>query len=111
MGVAGDVDQQIPEQPVDEPGAGVLAGLGHLRERDLQLVERLVARLVDARRLAGGADEQAGEEVGEGRVALPVEDDALEQIGAVEERALRRRRSADHHMTAAARAGEAAVMW
>ena len=82
---------------------------GHLRERDLQFVERLVARLVDARRLAGRADEQAGEEIGERRVALPVEHDALEQVGPAQERAFGRRRAADHDVAAAAGAGVAAV--
>ena len=57
-------------------GASPCAGRRHLRERDLQLVERVVAGLVDARRLAGRADEQAGEQVGERRVALPVQDQA-----------------------------------
>ena len=62
--VAGDVDQQVAEDAVDQPGRRIaVARIGHLREGDLQLVERVVARLVDARRLAGRADEQAGEQV------------------------------------------------
>ena len=45
-------------------GDVALVGLpGICCERDLQLVEAVVARLVDARRLAGRADEQAGEQV------------------------------------------------
>ena len=91
-------------------GGGVaLAGRRHLRQRDLELVERVVARLVDARRLAGRADEQAGEQVGQRRVALPVQDQALQQVGPAQERAVERRRAADHDMVAAAGAGVAAV--
>ena len=52
MRVAGDVDQKISEQPIDEPRRRLGSGLGELPERDLELVEGIVARLVDARRLA-----------------------------------------------------------
>ncbi len=55
MRVAGDVDQQIAQQPVDQPRARFLARLRDLRERDFEFVQRLVTRLVDARRLAGRA--------------------------------------------------------
>ena len=111
VGVAGDIDQQVAQQPVDQPGQRrrALAGRGHLRQRDLQLVERVVARLVDARRLAGRADEQAGEQVGQRRVALPVQDQALQQVGPAQERAVVRRRAADHDVVAAAGAGVPAV--
>jgi hypothetical protein len=68
---------RLRNRPVEQPRGALLARLRHLRERDLELVERLVARLVDARRLAGRPDEQTGEEIGERRVALPVEHDAL----------------------------------
>ena len=47
MGVAGDVDQQVAEQPVDEPQRRVGAGRRHLREGDFKLVQLIVARLVE----------------------------------------------------------------
>ena len=53
-----------------------LAWLCSSRESDLQLVDRIVARLVDARVLAGRADEHAREEVRERRVVVPVGDQA-----------------------------------
>ncbi len=76
VGVAGDVDEQVAQQPVHEPGRGrfALAGRRDLGQRHLELVERVVARLVDARGLAGRADEQAREQVGHRRVPLPVQD-------------------------------------
>ena len=66
MGIAGDVDQKIAKQAIDQPGPRRLARAGrpHQRERDLELVQHVLARLVHARRLAGRADEQAGEEIG-----------------------------------------------
>ncbi len=72
VGVASHIHQKIAEQPVDQPGRRHLrrARGGHLRERDLQLVEPVMARFVDARRLTGRADEQAGEEIAERRMAL-----------------------------------------
>jgi hypothetical protein len=42
---------------------GVGAPSGHLRKRDLQLVERIVARFVHARVLARGPDKQSREQV------------------------------------------------
>ena len=64
MRVAGDVDQQVAEDPVDQPGRQVaVAAVGDLREARSRARRAVVARLVDARRLAGRADEQAGEQV------------------------------------------------
>ncbi len=44
----------------------------YLPEGDLQFMQRIVARLVDPGMLAGRADEQAGEEIGERRMVEPV---------------------------------------
>ena len=61
MGVAGEIDQQVAQQAVDQSWrerflAGLLA-LRHLPERGFEFVEIVVAR-----RLAGGADELPGEQ-------------------------------------------------
>ena len=85
------------------------AGRRHVRQRDFQFVEPVVPRFVDARRLAGRADEHAGEQIGQRRMALPVQHEALQQIGPAQERRIRRRAAADHDMIAAAGAGVAAV--
>jgi len=63
--VAGDVDQQIAEQPVDQPRPRrfAFARCRDQRQRDVQLIQQIVARLVDARRLAGRADEQARKQI------------------------------------------------
>ena len=68
-------------------GGCALARARHLRHGDLELVEAVVARLVDARRLAGRADEQAREQVAQRRMVLPVQHQALQQIGPAQERA------------------------
>jgi hypothetical protein len=70
MRVAGDVGQEVAEDAVDQPGRRLLSR-HDLAEGDLQLVQRIVARLVDARVLAGRADEQAGEKVRERRMVEP----------------------------------------
>ena len=111
--VAGEVDEQVAQQPVHQPG--LRAFLAFLRlalqllERDLQLVEVVVARLVDARRLAGRSDERAGEKVGQRRVVLPIGDEALQQVGAAQQRAVGRGGASERHVVAAAGAGVAAV--
>jgi hypothetical protein len=110
VGVAGDVHQQVAQHPVDDPGL-LLArlALGHLLEGDGQLVEAVVAGLVDPRGLAGGADEGAGEQVRQARVVLPVGDQALHQVRAAQQRAVRRGRAAEGDVVAAAGAGVATV--
>src|SRR5436190_2613410 len=66
--VAAHVDQQVAEDAVDEPRRALSLRLAlELAEGDLDLVDRVVARLVDARRLAGRADEHAGEKERERR--------------------------------------------
>ena len=56
MGISGGVDQEIPEDAVDEPG-GDIAFFGNLIERDFEFVDLIVSGLIDAGGLAGGADE------------------------------------------------------
>ncbi len=107
--VAGDVDEQVPEHAVDQPGRDVAADRRNLAEGDLHLVERIVPRLVDARRLAGRADEQAGEQVGQAGVVVPVGDQAAQQVRPAQEGRVVRRRAAEHEVVAAAGAGVAAV--
>ena len=68
-----------------------------------------MARLVDARRLARRADEPAREEIRQRRVVLPERDDAAQQIGAAQERAVGRRRPAEGQVVAAAGARVRAV--
>jgi hypothetical protein len=85
MGVAGKIDQQITQQPVHQPRCQrFLAGTlfeRHLLKRDVQLVEIVVARFIHARRLAGGADELAGEQIRQCGMVLPVGNEAAQQIG------------------------------
>ena len=61
VGIARHIRQKIAEQPVDQPRQRrhAFSGGRHLRKRDLQLVETVVAGLVDTRRLARRADEEA----------------------------------------------------
>ncbi len=108
MGVARGVDQQVAEHAVDQPGRRLPARCD-LAEGDLQLVQRVVAGLVDAGMLAGRADEQAREEIRQRGMIEPVAEQALEQIGPAQDRRFGRRRSAQHEVIAAAGAGVAPV--
>ena len=111
--VAGEVDEEVAQDPVDEPRLLVrlvrLEARLELLEGDAELVERVVARLVHARALARRADEHPREEIRERRMVLPVGDEAAQEIGPAQQRALRRRRPAERHVVAAARAGVAPV--
>ena len=111
MGVAGDVDQDVAEQPVDQPGRHPVraAWRRHFADRDFEFVEQVLARFVDARRLAGRPDEQSGEQIGQRRPPQRIEHQALEQIGPPQERAVGGIQAAEHDVIAAAGAGMAAV--
>ncbi len=110
--IAGHVDQQVAHQPVDQPRRtrAVLRGdAAQFGERDLDLVDRIVARFIDARRLARRPDEETREQVRERRMVVPVGDHAREQIGPAQERRIGDRRAAEHEVVAAAGAGVATV--
>ena len=130
VGVAGDVDEQVAQGAVHQPGRHVArfrcgrrtrytcrlsGGAPHpgvplqLRQRDLQFVDLIVARLVDAWGLAGGADEQAAEQVAQRGVVVPVGQQAGQQVRPAQEGAVGRRRPAQHEVVAPARAGMAPV--
>lgn len=113
MRVARHVDQQIAQHAIDEPRRHVLARAqrvaAKLGERDIEFVDLIVARLVDARRLARRADEEPREQVGQRRMIVPIRDQAREQIGTAQERAVGGRRAAEHEVIAAARADMPAV--
>ena len=113
VGVAGDVDEDVAQTPIHEPRRHRFTPFGasfvNLLQRNFQLVQLVVACLVHARRLAGGADEQAAEQVRQGRVVVPVQDQAGEQFGLAQEGAVVGRRAAQHEVVAAAGAGVAAV--
>ena len=59
--IAGDVDEQMAHQAVEEPGRARVSGRVrlalHLAERDFDFVHRVIACLVNARSLRSGADE------------------------------------------------------
>ncbi|MNV20243.1 hypothetical protein D3C71_1111340 [compost metagenome] len=78
-------------------------------KRQFKLIHLVVARLIDTRRLAGGADEQARKQVRQGRMIDPVRQQAGQHVGAAQERAVGRRGAAQHEVVAAARAGVASV--
>ena len=114
--VAGQVGEQVPQRPVDQPGPRLAAGLVllggqplDLGERDLHLVDGLGPALVEARRLARRADEATGEQVGQRRVPLPVRHQAGEQVGAAQQRRVDRLAAAQRQVVAAAGAGVRAV--
>ena len=80
-----------------------------LLKRDFKLVELVVARLVDARRLAGRPHELAGKEIRQRGMVLPVGHQALQQIGTSQKRTVRRRGAAQGDMIAPACARMAAI--
>jgi hypothetical protein len=83
--IAREVGEEVAQQPVDEPrrcrrlACRVLAP--HLLERDFELVEAVVARFVDPRRLTRRSDERAREQVRQRRMVLPVRHQALQEVG------------------------------
>jgi hypothetical protein len=109
VGVAGDVDQQVAQQAVDQPRRHALADLRELAEGGFDFVHRIVTCFIDARCLAGRADEHAGEQVGQAGVVVPVGDQAAQQVRAPQEGRIGGHGAAEHEVVAAAGAGVATV--
>jgi hypothetical protein len=109
--VAGEIDEQVAQQAVDDPrrGQAVLGRPLQLGERDLELEEPVVATLVHPGRLAGRPDEPAREQVRQRRVVLPHREQRRQQVGAPQHGAVGRRGPAEREVVAAARAAVQAV--
>ena len=102
MRVSRHVDEDVAQDAVDDPGRRLLARPRQLREGELELVGRVVARLVDTRGLGGRADEAAREQERERGMVVPIAQEAAEHVGAAQERALLRREAAEDDVVAAA---------
>ena len=111
VGVAGDVHQQVSQEPVHQPREGCrpLVWAMDLGEGDFQLIETVVSCLVNAWCLGRRADEQTREQVGQAWMALPMQDQAAQEVRTAQERAVERCRSADNYMIAATCAGVFAI--
>ena len=109
VSVAGDIDQEVAQQPVGQPWRRYGPCGRYLLQRHFQFIKRIMAGLVDPWCLRRGADEQAGKQIAERGVARPVQDQAAQQIGAAQERAIVRAGTAHNHMVAATGAGMAAI--
>src|SRR6266581_727354 len=109
--VAGDVDQQMAEQTIDQPRQWLrpVSRSRHGCHRDLQLIEQVVPCFVDAWRLAGRANEKAGKEIGQRGMLLKIENQALQKVRTAQERAVGCSLSAQHNVVAPAGSGVAAV--
>ena len=112
MRVAAGVNQQIAEQPVARATAACSQSVEvavQFLERHFEFVKRIVARLVNARRLRGRADEQTAEQPAQRRMILPIREQRAQQIRPAQHRRILRRFAADDDVVAAAGAGVAAV--
>ena len=96
--------QQIAHHPVHQPGRRHLSR-GDLRKGDLEIEQAVVPALVDTRRLTGGPQEHAGEQVGQARVVLPIGHQAAQQIGPAQHWAVCRRGATNRDMVASAGTG------
>ena len=113
MGVTGHVHQNVAQGPVHDPWRHVLAVLfavaGDFTQGDFQLVQLVVARLVNTWRLAGGANEHAREQVAERRMVVPVGNQAGQYFRLAQEGAVCGRGAAQHKVVATPRAGVATI--
>ncbi len=109
MRVPGHIDEQIAQHPVHQPRRRRYTRRRQLLESQLQLIERIVPRLIYARRLRGRAEEQTGEQVRQRRMVVPVGNQAAQHIRASQKGRVPSRRTAQHEVIAAAGAGMPAV--
>gem|GEM_PF-4927315 len=76
VSVAGEVDEYMPEQAVDQPRRHVVTLPAEFDEGDFEAVDRVDATLINARSLAGGPNELAREQIRHRRMVLPEGDHA-----------------------------------
>ena len=109
VGVAGDVDQQVAEDAIDEPGRRRPLGRRPARTpAPARRARRGAPRRCAAPGWSGPTNSPENRYDSDGWLT-PVADQAAQQIGPAQERAVGRRRAAQHHVVAAAGAGVAAV--
>src|SRR4051812_14307057 len=70
--VAGEVSQEMAKNAINQPWRTIAAVFGKLTKGDFHLVNAVVARLVDARRLACRPEKEAGEQVRQRRMVVPI---------------------------------------
>lgn len=111
VGVVGHIGQHVSAQPVDQPRRrfGAAARRGDLDQGDPKLVWRIMPGLVDAGRLGGRTDEEAGEEIGQRRVLLPEQNERFQEVGSAHEGAVIQSFGTGDDVIAAPRSGVAAV--
>ena len=112
MRVARHVHQQIAQRAVYQPGrcgCAAVALFFQLLQGDFDLVDLVVAGFVKTRGLAGRADEQTAEQIAQAGVVVPVADEAGQQLGLAQERAVSGRGAAQHKVVAAPGAGVATI--
>src|SRR5271154_5832156 len=69
MRVSRDIDEQIAKQPIDHGRRAIRRA--QITKSNIELVQGVQARLIDARRLARRSDIHAGKKIRERRVILP----------------------------------------
>ena len=113
VGVARHIDQNIAQGAVNNPGRHVLtiffAVGSDFAHGDFKLVELVIARFIDTRRLAGGADKHAREQIAQRRVVVPVSNQADQHFRFAQKRAVCRRGTTQHKMVATPGTGVAAI--
>jgi len=111
VGVAGDVDQQIAEQSIDEPWSDPAgAGFRDLFKGGFKFVEGVASAFVDSRSLTGWSNKQAGKQPGERGVIIPEADEAAEQVRSSQKGAVGRRGGSQYKVISATGAGVSAVL-
>src|SRR6476659_280280 len=99
----------MAEDAIDQPRWAIATVFGKLTEGNFHLVNAVIARLVDARRLACRPEKEAGEQVRQRRMIVPIGHETTQQVGAAQNRAVGRGRPAEDKVVAAERAGVLAV--
>ena len=109
MRIARYVYQQVAENTIHQPWwTGFLFAIEQ-RKCNFQFVNSIGASLVNARRLTGWSNENAGKKIGQCRMIQPVTNQTLDQIRSSQKWAIRRSGSTQHQMIASTSAGVAAI--
>ena len=108
MRVPGDINQQVPEDAIDQPRWS-LPVFGNLLEGNFQLVQAILTAFIHPWSLARRTYKQSGKQIGQGRMVEPVSQETSQDIRTTENRAICRRRPTDDDMIASPGASMLAI--
>lgn len=117
VSVTGDINQEMPEDAIDQPrqvaaegSEAVADAFGDLLKSDFQFIQVVIAGFIDTWGLTGRTDEQPRKQIRQRRMIVPASQQTPQQIGPAQNRAICRGGATQDDVVAASRARMTAIL-